>query len=127
VKGAGAEGERFGEVVFNTSLTGYQEIFSDPSYKGQIVAMTCPHIGNTGVNADDFESWDIQAEGLVVHEMEETPSSWRATTRSARCAAGRSAPAASRLAPLHDHFGGRVQAAIAAGVRSAFLSVLRAR
>jgi carbamoyl-phosphate synthase small subunit len=52
----GAEGERFGEVVFNTSITGYQEILTDPSYKGQIVVMTYPHIGNYGVNAEDRES-----------------------------------------------------------------------
>lgn len=74
----GAEGERFGEVVFNTSITGYQEILTDPSYKGQIVVMTYPHIGNYGVNAEDRESWRPQVEGFVVREMVREPSNCRA-------------------------------------------------
>ncbi|MCX5908079.1 MAG: carbamoyl phosphate synthase small subunit, partial [Deltaproteobacteria bacterium] len=73
----GATGERFGEVVFNTSMTGYQEILTDPSYKGQIVAMTNPLIGNTGVNEEDFESNHPWVEGFVVKENSSIPSNWR--------------------------------------------------
>ncbi|MDF1556298.1 MAG: glutamine-hydrolyzing carbamoyl-phosphate synthase small subunit [Deferrisomatales bacterium] len=75
----GAEGETVGEVVFNTSMMGYQEILSDPSYKGQMVAMTYPEIGNTGVNEEDFESSRVHVEGFIVKEAWETPSNWRAT------------------------------------------------
>src|SRR3990170_1831256 len=75
----GAEGEALGEVVFNTSMTGYQEIICDPSYNGQIVTMTYPHIGNTGVNATDIESAKIQVEGFIVRENSGYYSNWRAT------------------------------------------------
>lgn len=74
----GAEGERFGEVVFNTSMTGYQEVLTDPSYKGQIVTMTYPHIGNYGVNPEDAESCRPQVEGFVVRELSRVPSNFRA-------------------------------------------------
>src|SRR5918996_1189515 len=74
----GAPGEAMGEVVFNTSLTGYQEILTDPSYKGQIVTMTYPEIGNVGVNAEDVESRRPFVEGFVVKEYWERPSNWRA-------------------------------------------------
>ena len=74
----GAQGEAVGEVVFNTSLTGYQEILTDPSYKGQIVTMTYPEIGNVGVNAEDVESRQPCVEGFVVKEYWERPSNWRA-------------------------------------------------
>ncbi|MSP93388.1 MAG: carbamoyl-phosphate synthase small subunit [Myxococcales bacterium] len=67
-----------GEVVFNTSLTGYQEILTDPSYEGQIVTLTYPHIGNYGVNAEDLESGRVRAAGLLVRDLHATPSSWRA-------------------------------------------------
>jgi carbamoyl-phosphate synthase small subunit len=67
----------YGEVVFNTSLTGYQEILTDPSYYGQMVVMTVPHIGNTGVNRDDPESAHPWCAGFIVHEVSETPSNWR--------------------------------------------------
>ncbi|MEW2358005.1 glutamine-hydrolyzing carbamoyl-phosphate synthase small subunit [Spirillospora sp. NPDC029432] len=77
--GYGAEGETFGEMVFNTGMTGYQETLTDPSYARQIVAMTSPHIGNTGVNADDPESRRIQVAGYVVREPARVASSWRAT------------------------------------------------
>ena len=73
----GAEGETAGEVVFNTSLTGYQEIITDPSYNGQIVVMTYPEIGNYGVNAEDLESEGPRLRGLVVREYWEHPSNWR--------------------------------------------------
>jgi carbamoyl-phosphate synthase small subunit len=67
----------YGEVVFNTSLTGYQEILTDPSYYGQIICMTTPHIGNTGVNLEDPESAHPWCAGFVVHEAADTPSNWR--------------------------------------------------
>ncbi len=73
----GAEGERAGEVVFNTSMTGYQEVLTDPSYRGQIVAMTYPLIGNYGVNRSDAESRSIWLEGFVVRELSRLPSSHR--------------------------------------------------
>ena len=71
------KGEVLGEVVFNTGMTGYQEVLTDPSYKGQIVAMTCPLIGNTGINPEDMESAGIRLEGFVVREYSEYPSNWR--------------------------------------------------
>jgi carbamoyl-phosphate synthase small subunit len=73
-----AAGETFGEVVFNTSMTGYQEVLTDPSYKGQIVTMTYPLIGNYGVNAEDRESQHPQVEGFIVRELTRTPSNFRA-------------------------------------------------
>ncbi|MFF4236928.1 glutamine-hydrolyzing carbamoyl-phosphate synthase small subunit [Actinomadura geliboluensis] len=75
----GAEGETFGEMVFNTGMTGYQETLTDPSYARQIVAMTSPHIGNTGINAEDPESGRIQVAGYVVREPARVASNWRAT------------------------------------------------
>ena len=75
----GAAGERTGEVVFNTAMTGYQEVLTDPSYKGQIVTMTCPEIGNYGTNAGDLESPLPQVEGFVVRNVSVLPSNWRAT------------------------------------------------
>ena len=76
----GAEGHVFGEVVFNTSMTGYQEILTDPSYCGQIVTMTYPLIGNYGVNPDDVESSGIALRGFVVRELCRTPSNFRSTS-----------------------------------------------
>jgi carbamoyl-phosphate synthase small subunit len=73
----GFEGETVGEVVFHTAMTGYQEILTDPSYKGQIVTMTCPHIGNYGVAKEDGESRRIWAEGFIVRESSRRPSNWR--------------------------------------------------
>ncbi|AJD49722.1 carbamoyl phosphate synthase small subunit [Isoalcanivorax pacificus W11-5] len=74
----GASGKTVGEVVFNTALTGYQEILTDPSYAQQIVTLTYPHIGNTGTNAEDEESWKVWAAGLVIRDLAQTVSSWRA-------------------------------------------------
>jgi len=74
----GAAGAAVGEVVFNTAMTGYQEILTDPSYCRQIVTLTCPHIGNTGVNDEDQESARVYAEGLVVRDLPRLHSSWRA-------------------------------------------------
>lgn len=76
-KSFGATGERYGEVVFNTSMTGYQEILTDPSYKGQIVTMTYPLIGNYGVNREDGESCRPFMEGFVVKESSKIASNWR--------------------------------------------------
>ena len=75
----GAEGETFGEVVFNTSMSGYQEILTDPSYAGQIVCMTYPMIGNYGVNNDDVESRRPWVEGFIVREASPVASNWRST------------------------------------------------
>ena len=77
--GFGADGETFGEMVFNTGMTGYQETLTDPSYARQIVAMTAPHIGNTGVNDEDDESSRIWVAGYVVRDPARRPASWRAT------------------------------------------------
>lgn len=73
----GASGEVYGEVCFNTSLEGYLEVISDPSYAGQIITMTYPQIGNYGVNRDDLQADTLALRGLVVHEMCFTPSNWR--------------------------------------------------
>ncbi len=74
----GAEGRTLGEVVFNTAMTGYQEILTDPSYFRQIVTLTYPHIGNTGTNSDDFESTKTYAAGLVIRDLSLLVSNWRA-------------------------------------------------
>src|SRR5580692_9443281 len=74
----GARARACGEVCFNTSMTGYQEILTDPSYKGQIVAMTYPQIGNYGVNAADVESWRPHVSGLIIRELSPIVSNWRA-------------------------------------------------
>src|SRR5437667_366109 len=76
-EGFGAQAAACGEVCFNTSMTGYQEILTDPSYKGQIVAMTYPLIGNYGVNPDDTESRRPQVEGFIVRELARMPSNFR--------------------------------------------------
>ncbi len=74
----GAKGNTTGEVVFNTALTGYQEILTDPSYARQIVTLTCPHIGNTGTTPEDLESAQVYPAGLVIRDLALLPSSWRA-------------------------------------------------
>ncbi|HJP67024.1 MAG TPA: carbamoyl-phosphate synthase domain-containing protein, partial [Actinomycetota bacterium] len=74
----GAEGETFGEAVFNTAMAGYQEVLTDPSYTGQIVTMTSPHQGNYGTNGDDPESDRVRVAGFVVREVSRRTSSWRA-------------------------------------------------
>ena len=73
----GVDGETVGEVVFNTSLTGYQEIITDPSYFKQLVTLTYPHIGNVGVNAEDDESGSIMAQGLIVRDCPPLVSNFR--------------------------------------------------
>jgi carbamoyl-phosphate synthase small subunit len=76
---AGATGETVGEVVFNTAMTGYQEILTDPSYAKQLVTLTYPHIGNTGVNVEDEESASVHAAGLIVRDVPRRASNWRST------------------------------------------------
>src|ERR1700692_3220764 len=73
----GATGTRVGEICFNTSMTGYQEVLTDPSYRGQIVAMTYPLIGNYGINSLDQESREPHVRGFVIEELSEAPSNWR--------------------------------------------------
>jgi len=75
----GASGSRVGEVVFNTSMTGYQEILTDPSYCRQIVTLTYPHVGNVGVNEEDVESRQVFASGLIIRELSPVVSNWRST------------------------------------------------
>jgi carbamoyl-phosphate synthase small subunit len=77
-RSAGADGETSGEVVFNTAMTGYQEVLTDPSYKGQIVTMTSPEIGNYGVSNEDVESRGIQVAGFVIRDASPVASNWRA-------------------------------------------------
>lgn len=78
-KAFGYLGETTGEVCFNTGMTGYQEILTDPSYCKQIVTMTTPHIGNYGINPEDIESNHIQVAGFVIKEETDIPSNWRST------------------------------------------------
>ncbi len=75
--GFGADGVQTGELVFNTSMTGYQEILTDPSYHKQIVTMTVPHVGNTGINPEDVESDKVWVSGFVVRALSPTVSNWR--------------------------------------------------
>ena len=78
-KSFGSTGEATGEVVFNTAMSGYQEVLTDPSYKGQMVTMTCPQIGNTGINPEDIESARLYLSGFIVKEYLDFPSNWRST------------------------------------------------
>jgi carbamoyl-phosphate synthase small subunit len=93
----GASSERLGEVVFNTSLSGYQEILTDPSYAGQIVILTYPHIGNYGTNLLDCESARPYAEGLVVRELSELASNWRSEAEVSEFLAGYGIPVISQI------------------------------
>ena len=76
-KSVGYEADSFGEIVFNTAMTGYQEVISDPSYKNQIITFTYPHIGNVGINYEDQESNASYVSGLVLSELPTKPSNWR--------------------------------------------------
>ena len=91
-RSVGAAGQAVGEVVFNTSMTGYQEILTDPSYCRQLVALTCPHIGNYGVNDEDVESGRIQAAGLIVRDVPVRVSNWRSTGSLGDYLAGEGVP-----------------------------------
>ena len=95
--GYGAKGECSGEVVFNTSLTGYQEIFTDPSYAGQIVVLTNPQIGNYGTNQADAEAARPYIEGLIVREFSAVSSNWRSEQVAGRVSrAGSACPCCQR-------------------------------
>jgi len=117
--GFGADGEAFGEMVFNTGMTGYQETLTDPSYARQIVAMTAPHIGNTGVNDDDGESGRIWVSGYVVREPARIASSWRARRGLDEELAAQGVPGiaitGTRALTRHLRERGAMRAAIAAG------------
>ena len=93
----GARAECYGEVVFNTGMAGYQEIFTDPSYSGQIVVLTSPQIGNYGTNAEDNESARPYIEGLVVREFSEIASNWRSTEHAADFLAQQRIPIISEI------------------------------
>lgn len=115
----GAQGVRCGEIVFNTSMSGYQEIITDPSYKGQIVAMTYPLIGNYGINEDDAESVRPFVEGFVVKECSRIASNWRSGSSLPEYLAGHGIPAVegvdTRALTLRIREGGALKAVIAAG------------
>src|SRR5213076_3093747 len=96
-KGYGAKGECYGEVVFNTSITGYQEIFTDPSYAGQIVVLTNPQIGNYGANDYDRESARPYIAGLVVWEFSSSASNWRSQTQAEQFLAESGVPVAAEI------------------------------
>ncbi|MGH9862673.1 MAG: glutamine-hydrolyzing carbamoyl-phosphate synthase small subunit, partial [Candidatus Acidiferrales bacterium] len=96
-QGFGARTERGGEVVFNTSLTGYQEILTDPSYAGQIVCLTYPHIGNVGANAFDNEAGRPYIEALVVRDFSEVASNWRSQQSAQDFLAGHGIPVISHI------------------------------
>ena len=117
--GFGAAGEAFGEMVFNTGMTGYQETLTDPSYARQIVAMTAPHIGNTGVNDEDSESRRIWVSGYVVREPARIVSSWRARRSLDEELAAHQVPGiaitGTRALTRHLRERGAMRAAIATG------------
>ncbi len=96
-RGYGARTERGGEVVFNTSITGYQEIFTDPSYAGQIVCLTYPHIGNVGSNPDDNEAVRPYIEALVVRDFSEVASNWRSEQTAEEFLAAHNIPVLSHI------------------------------
>ena len=96
-RGIGAPAEGYGEVVFNTGMTGYQEIFTDPSYKGQIVILTYPHIGNYGTNPEDNESGKPYIEGLIVREFSQIASNWRSNQDAIDFLASRNIPILSDI------------------------------
>ncbi len=104
----GAPVDRVGEIVFNTGMTGYQEILTDPSYSGQFVTMTYPEIGSTGINKEDMESRDFFAVGFIIHELNET-SNWRADASLADTLASKNIPCIAGLdtraltATLREH------------------------
>src|SRR6266850_1077499 len=95
--GFGAKATACGEAVFNTSMTGYQEILTDPSYKGQIVTMTYPEIGNYGVNFMDVESWRPHVSGFVIRELSAISSNWRSEDSLAAYLAKYSIPGVSGI------------------------------
>ena len=130
-RGDGAPGERCGEVVFNTSLTGYQEILTDPSYAGQIVILTYPHIGNYGTNGLDSEALRPYAEGLVVRELSQLASNWRSTGDASKFLADFGVPVISEIDPralvLHLRRHGAMRGVISTGDRDEQSLVAKAK
>ena len=108
-----------GEVVFNTSMFGYQEMLTDPSYKGQILVLTTPHVGNVGVNDDDRESARVWAEGLIVPDLSLAPSNWRSTAGLVESLAVRGVPVAwgfdTRALALHLRAAGALPGVLVCG------------
>lgn len=127
----GADGVREGEIVFNTAMSGYQEVYSDPSYCGQIVCLTYPLIGNYGVTDEDFESPRFFAEGVVVREHCERPSSWRSQGRLGDWLAERGVVAISevdtRALTRHIRQAGEIRAVLSTGDLDPARLVERAR
>lgn len=127
----GAHAERDGEVVFNTAMSGYQEILTDPSYKGQIVVLTCPHVGNYGTNAADRESSIPRVEGLAVRELSGAVSNWRATQDLHRYLAEHGIPGIAeidtRAATRHLRTGGALRGVLSSLDRDVDSLVRKAR
>lgn len=128
-KAFGAPAEAVGEVVFNTGMTGYQEVLTDPSYAGQVVVFTYPLIGNYGINDDDFESERLQPVGIVVREACRHPSNWRSTMTLSQLLAERGVPGIegidTRAVTQRIRTGGAVMGAIASGDPQQALDRLR--
>ncbi|HSK11099.1 MAG TPA: glutamine-hydrolyzing carbamoyl-phosphate synthase small subunit [Vicinamibacterales bacterium] len=127
----GAEGLAGGEVVFNTSMTGYQEVLTDPSYTGQIVTMTCPHVGNYGTTPDDCESEGPRVAGFVIRDLSAVASNWRATSTLRDYLAGHGIVAIAgidtRALTRRLRSGGAMRGVIATGDHEPAVLVARAR
>ena len=130
-KGYGARAERGGEVVFNTSITGYQEIFTDPSYAGQLVCLTYPHIGNVGTNPLDNEAARPYIEGLIVRDFSEVASNWRSQQTTESFLAAHGVPVIShidtRALVLHLRRQGAMRAVLSTASLDSEALVARAR
>ena len=130
-KGYGARAERGGEVVFNTSITGYQEIFTDPSYAGQLVCLTYPHIGNVGANPLDNEAARPYIEGLIVRDFSEVASNWRSQQTTGAFLAAHGVPVIShidtRALVLHLRRQGAMRAVLSTASLDSEALVARAR
>ena len=130
-KGYGARAERGGEVVFNTSITGYQEIFTDPSYAGQLVCLTYPHIGNVGTNPLDNEAARPYIEGLIVRDFSEVASNWRSQQTTESFLAAHGVPIIShidtRALVLHLRRQGAMRAVLSTASLDSEALVARAR
>ena len=130
-KGYGARAERGGEVVFNTSITGYQEIFTDPSYSGQLVCLTYPHIGNVGANSLDNEATRPYIQGLIVRDFSEVASNWRSQQTTESFLAAHGVPIIShidtRALVLHLRRQGAMRAVLSTASLDSEALVARAR
>ncbi len=130
-KGYGARAERGGEVIFNTSITGYQEIFTDPSYSGQLICLTYPHIGNVGANPLDNEAARPYIEGLIVRDFSEVASNWRSQQTTEVFLAAHGVPVIShidtRALVLHLRRQGAMRAVLSTASLDSEALVARAR